>query len=287
MAVYMFFILSGLLVTNSLLESKNIYKFVLSRFFRIVPALLIVLILSALIVGPIFSEVDFNAYIKHPVTYDYIFKNLYFDTSYQLPGLFEKNPSGGAVNGSLWTIHYEVKAYFFLCVLYLLGALNKKFALVFLGAIVLDVCATKRVLFSDVGAPMFLALDFTFGVVAAHWKEKIIIDIKLVTLSVVAWLIFKGNVFGEILLHIMCFIIILYLSNLLNLAKFKPKYDISYGVYLYGFVTAQLLVLIFPNHGFYWHQYFTIIICLFLGFLSSILIERPMIRLGKKLSKNW
>ena len=52
LGVDIFFVVSGLLVTQSLIERKAIGFFVVSRALRILPALFVVLALSAWVLGP-------------------------------------------------------------------------------------------------------------------------------------------------------------------------------------------------------------------------------------------
>ncbi len=57
LAVKIFFFLSGLVVTNSLIEKKDLPQFVISRFFRIWPGLVAVLAAWAFVFGPVFPHI--------------------------------------------------------------------------------------------------------------------------------------------------------------------------------------------------------------------------------------
>ena len=63
--VKIFFIISGYLVTNSLLESKSGFDFVRKRLLRLWPALIAVTFLLAIVAGPILSNLTVSAYFKN------------------------------------------------------------------------------------------------------------------------------------------------------------------------------------------------------------------------------
>ena len=62
MLLALFFALSGFLVTASLLRCKSLISFIGLRVLRIVPALLVETILSAIIIGPIFTATPLTQY---------------------------------------------------------------------------------------------------------------------------------------------------------------------------------------------------------------------------------
>ena len=107
-AVKVFFFISGLLVTNSLLQQKSPVAFVLGRFFRIWPALLVLLLVTALVVGPLCSGLGWREYFMHGDPYRYFWKNALLNSDARLPGVFAHNPLPNLVNGALWTLSYEV-----------------------------------------------------------------------------------------------------------------------------------------------------------------------------------
>ena len=61
----MFFALSGFLVSASL-ERTRLHQFLTLRVLRIVPALAVVVILSALVLGPVFTTLPLRQYLTIP-----------------------------------------------------------------------------------------------------------------------------------------------------------------------------------------------------------------------------
>lgn len=89
------------------------------------PGLLVVLLLSAWVVGPLFTELSLHDYFSAKEVHRYITGNLKLkDIQFQLPGLFQDNPYPG-INGSLWTLYYEVLLYAMVFALGVVGCLTR------------------------------------------------------------------------------------------------------------------------------------------------------------------
>ena len=104
----MFFGLSGFLITGSALRLK-LPDFLINRGMRIFPALCVEIMLSALIIGPIFTKLSLFQYFTSRSTYHY-FTNIVGLINYALPGVFYQNPTS-TINISLWTIPFELGCY--------------------------------------------------------------------------------------------------------------------------------------------------------------------------------
>src|SRR5688572_14564116 len=76
LAVKFFFFLSGLLVTNSIIAKPNAFHFLIKRACRIFPALIVCLLVTVFVVGPIFTKSSLIDYFTHPETWSYIKRNL-------------------------------------------------------------------------------------------------------------------------------------------------------------------------------------------------------------------
>src|SRR4249919_485571 len=93
-AVDLFFIASGFLVTGSLLTRKSIVEFLWARVLRIYPALLVMVLLVVFGLGLSFTTAPVSAYLSDTRTYLFIVKNstLIAGIAQKLPGVFVENP---------------------------------------------------------------------------------------------------------------------------------------------------------------------------------------------------
>jgi len=119
-AVDVFFITSGFLVSGSLLTRRSIVEYLCARGLRIFPALLVMIAVTVCCLGVYFTDVPLASYFAAPETHRYVVKNatLITGAAYYLPGVFEQNPYNGGVNGSLWSMPHEVRLYAILAIIW-------------------------------------------------------------------------------------------------------------------------------------------------------------------------
>ena len=90
--VAVFFIISGFLVTRSWCDNPNIFAFLKKRILRIFPALIAVVLFTALILGPIVTTLPLKEYFTDSAFFNY-FKNIFlYEIYHLLPGVFQNNP---------------------------------------------------------------------------------------------------------------------------------------------------------------------------------------------------
>lgn len=290
LAVKVFFFLSGLVVTNSLIEKGNVTQFAIARLFRIWPALLFVLLFSVFVLGVFLTSLDLSAYLLHPETRGYIFNNTLMKIVFELPGVFQEDLSGPlnhrAINGSLWSLPYEVGAYLGLVAFFMLGASKyKKIAILILCLFLLDVFLEKRILFP--GRLMNPTVDdlapfFGFGALLALFKDKIVVNIKMVAAFGVILYLFQNSLYSRYVFYVFVFIFIIYFFSRAWIVKLKLKFDISYGVYIWGWPVQQVLAHQFPNLSFGMHIILATFIACAAGTFSWFFIEKPSIDFGRK-----
>jgi peptidoglycan/LPS O-acetylase OafA/YrhL len=115
-SVYVFFLMSGYLICNSVINNSDFSRFLAARLLRIIPNLTFVLI----------TLVTYGNYANILLHLRYILQNEVMlvrgGPLYDITGVFADRPEL-AINGSLWTLPYEVWCYF---ILYLTVANAKK-----------------------------------------------------------------------------------------------------------------------------------------------------------------
>src|SRR4051794_29915781 len=125
LGVLIFFAISGFLVARSWSYDPRLLSFCAKRALRLLPALVVCLLLTALVLGPLVTTLSTSSYLENPATKRFVLDNATLQTRYTLPGVFGDvpNPHPTIVNGSLWTLPLEVKSYFLIAALGCLGAL--------------------------------------------------------------------------------------------------------------------------------------------------------------------
>lgn len=285
-AVKFFFFISGILVTNSLLIRNSSVQFIISRLFRIYPAFVFVILTSSLLIVPFLSNLPYHEYFSSIQLKSYIIENLKLNIAYYLPDLFNNNFYKGAVNGSLWTIPYEIAAYFLLLSAYIIA--NKKGIIIgSLLVIILPIINLDNSLFFSKSnfSISILAPCFALGCLFSIYKEKIIISLWYPIAFFILYYLSIDEYLKQLMLYFSFSTLLLYFGTIPYIQKFKLKWDISYGVYLWGFFVQQIINSLYPTIPLYYHFFASVIISIFLAIPTFYLIEKPFIKLGNKLNK--
>jgi hypothetical protein len=107
--VPMFFALSGFLIAGSANRLATL-TFFGNRAARILPALGVEILLSALLLGPLVSTMDMRSYFSDSQLAEYFF-NVIGNVQFELPGVVFDRPYPNLVNGPLWTVPIEMVCY--------------------------------------------------------------------------------------------------------------------------------------------------------------------------------
>ncbi len=258
-AVDVFFITSGFLVTSSLLRRQSTIEFVWARALRIYPALLVMLLLTVFGLGVYFTVLPVSKYLVLPETYAYLTKNLtlFKGVSFGLPGVFVDNPYRGNVNGSLWTLPFEVRVYAILAIVWLALKITPKFRLIALKITVVTFALAAGIYilaehFYWHSSNRFVKLSFMFFIGAAFFtlKEYIVLHRWLFWLLVISLVVAIGNKHAFFVVYVFAIAYILFYLAYVP-AGFIRKYnqfgDYSYGIYIYAFPVQQSVAALIPG----------------------------------------
>lgn len=250
-AVWMFFVISGFLLTMRWQRCPEALRFVRNRALRILPAYAVCLLLCVLLLGPLLTRLPPADYLGNSSTWAYLIGNLSFlSMRYHLPGVFESLPYAGVVNGSLWSLQAEVWAYALLLLAGLLGLLKPgRYAIaVLLGAALTLLLASQLTRLAPEIPPALGA--FALGALAAVHARRIPMHggLPLLTtvLFVIALLLDTGPGIRRGLLLLVVASLTLWLAYRYP-QRGGPRADPSYGVYLYGFPVQQLWISAVPG----------------------------------------
>jgi peptidoglycan/LPS O-acetylase OafA/YrhL len=286
--VFVFFAVSGFLVTQSYEQTHSSWRYLLKRILRIFPAYIVCLVLTAFVLGPIVTTLALGDYLHRPEPYNYVYYNSFFDIRvHELPGvMFVDNPVGLEVNGSLWSLGCEFDMYLMVLVLGLLRLLRWPVcvALLALGM----ACIAFPDALGFLGGWGWTLSFFAIGMVLYKLRDTRIFNGWL-ALAALAGLALSIPLRQFILLFPVfgCYLA-LYLALHPKL-PFIPATrfgDLSYGLYIFGWPSEQIAIWLLHGHAEWW-QVFLLATLLAggLAFLSWHLIEKRALRLKPR--KAW
>ena len=251
LAVYVFFAISGYLITTSWQRSPRVRRFLAARALRIFPALIVLVVLTVLVIGPLATRLPLGEYFASPQSWAYLL-TMTLAAAYTLPGVFVDNPLD-VVNGSLWTLGPEFGCYLLVLAIGLL--LRARGARVVGWAVVTLALAGLALVPLGIPQPLrqipIAAVFFGAGALWALALDRCDLRMPLWSTPLVAagWLVGAALVPA---LHLpLAWIAVPYLALALGRAstpyarRFGRFGDFSYGLYLWGYVTQQFVTSTF------------------------------------------
>lgn len=289
LGVATFFVISGFLVTESWQRTGGAVPFLLRRAGRIVPGLLLMVVLTTFVVGPLATELDLGAYLTDPATWRFAGRNstLVTGVSFALPSVFTGNP-GQSVNSSLWTLPYEVWCYLGLTLVGVLGGLRRRLVLLALFAVSWSLhvfatagddpwlSATGHGLSARKGAE--LATFFLGGAVLALWRAEIDRRWLLAGGAAIALAAMPLGGWGLFVLAIPVLVVGLGTTSG-PISRATGRWgDPSYGLYILSYPAQQVLVATGAVSTPWAMFALSAPIGLALGYASWHLVEHPVLR---------
>lgn len=231
----MFFAISGFLVAGSLARN-SVAGFLTLRFLRLTPALAIVLLWTAFVIGPLLTALPMAEYLPRAALYQLHLVGL----PVGLP-IFLDRPLVGNVNASLWTIPLEACCYMGLA-LPGLFAVTRRTVFMLSCSLAVAVVALRAAPPNDVTSGLLIG-SFALGVgvfTVRRWMPASFLA-ALTCLALAFWL----NATDRMTLAAPFAV---YGAINLGLARLsKLKADLSYGVYLAAFPIQQLVWALPPG----------------------------------------
>lgn len=296
LAVYGFFSLSGYLITLSYQRATSVWVFLWHRFLRIYPGFLVCLLVTVFFFGPVmlyFESGTIDGYFNDQGSgpYAYLRNNLMIKVhQWGISGVLVRTPHLTAINGSLWTLIYEVQCYILVAILGLCGFLDKTMRWFCLGVFIAAVTLIHvNMVVPNASAVMFpsfldgwllkLSLFFLAGMLFALYSDAIVIrtNLFLICLFLIYYTIaYKGfDLLGPFLITYVVF----FAGSKLPFTGFDRYGDWSYGMYIYAFPIQQFLaVLGVQRYGFFVFFIFSFLLATVFAAASYHLIEAPALR---------
>ena len=286
--VFVFFAISGFLVTQSFEQTHGALRYLIKRCLRIFPGYLVMLVLSAFLLAPIVTSLPLGEYLRRPEPYRYVLDNAVFSLKvHELPGvLFVNNAVGLEINGSLWTLGLEFEMYLMVMALGMLRLIRLP---VCLGLIALGMASIHFDALSILGGWGWMLSFFAAGMALYKLRDTRIFDGR-VALAALAGLAASIPLGQFILLFPLfgCYLA-LYIAlhprlPVIPAARFG---DLSYGLYIYGWPSQQAVIWLMKGHAAWWQVFLlATVIAGTLAFLSWHLVEKRALSL-KPGSGSW
>jgi peptidoglycan/LPS O-acetylase OafA/YrhL len=297
-AVDGFFVVSGYLITMSRLRSSSLRAYARRRILRIYPGLWVNLLLTAAVIVPLLLWLEDERTSAGSIL-RYVGVNAVLPRIDDIQGVASDAPFPSVINGSLWTLQWELAGYVVLGLLGSLRLLHRRgfvlTALAILSALaavqtyaevgVLDGWyATNGVRFSLLfcaGAAVFLCRDWLPGGVLAAAIAAAILAASLLVLP-------SYRFVGAVPAAYLC----IWLGARLPLADFgvaagrRQADDLSYGVYVYAFPLQQLVwAILGPGANPLVFIGLSAAMTFPVAFASWRLVEAPAMRAGARLGR--
>lgn len=260
LAVYTFFLISGILVSSSFDRQKSVPRFVSLRLARIYPALIACVFLTAFVLYPVVSTVGFGAALTGHDARSYFTTNawLFSGIQWTLPGIFETAPIKSVVNGSLWTLPIELKCYVLVLLAGVLGCLRSKlrFAAFFAAAagaftyLVMHGSGEewlRALINKPTGYSFYAAPFFLLGMLLYTFRERISVSWGVGVLLLIVYACVRTSAAAAPVFYVTFVYVLLLLASSPALRFARPKHDYSYGVYLWAFPVQQVVASRYPG----------------------------------------
>jgi peptidoglycan/LPS O-acetylase OafA/YrhL len=288
--VVMFFAMSGFLIAKSWTDEPEPGRYFLKRGLRLLPALVVAVAFTTLVLGPLFTTLPLSDYLTDAETWFYLIRaSLLVTIAGQLPGVYDDNVYPDAVNGSLWTLPLEAGCYVMVAVLGLIGLLQRRAVLAAAAAVMLLAITPLSPMSTSVAVTaggnltsvVELVAAFLVGALLYSLRDRLPVSWAGPAAFGLLWVLSWNSAWSTVttVLALSTFVIVFAFRSPAGLRRLTAPGDVSYGIYVYAFPVQQsisslwgpglqpgvMLLLAFP-------------VTYALALLSWRLIERPALR---------
>jgi peptidoglycan/LPS O-acetylase OafA/YrhL len=295
-AVGIFFIISGLFITQSWMRDPHLARFALRRVARIIPGLFVCSLLTVLVAYGFFSEHGW-AGLFTAAPWRYVFGNSALHwLQYIIPPAEQAIPgvlSGQPLNGPLWTLYWEARMYVMVALIGLAAMMPMR-------------------IWMRCAAIFFLLAANLFPTVLSGW----IWEIKMWSLFLCGMLLYTVAPTIRVgFIHVVCALVLVSLNWTRGMAitgtgltwfgialtmgalalwigtarydgmRHVRRHDYSYGIYIYHWPIFIMLRAAVPTLDAPIFVAIGMLVSITLAVLSWHLIESPAIQLARRLLK--
>lgn len=304
------FLISGYLITKSLwsIHSESRIRttaiYCVKRIGRLYPEYIVCILLCAIIVGPLFTQLSWEQYWTNIDSIKFFIRgNLLLFPIFSLPGVFNTNIYPNAVNGSFWTMPVEVALYMLILLVFLISKNDKlkKNVYIIVSALVIVAFVIRFYLFPNeycvwYGTDWLSALNimpyFLIGGMAYLFEWNKYTNTYLASALV---FIFGGSlaIAPVYISEILCMVVLSYFVLSLMLAPEQKLVlkgicgEYAYGMYLYGFVVQQCVsqLSFLDREVDFWNFHVSFIACVLVTYICAMISFKCVYRPVNKINK--
>ena len=285
-AVDVFFVLSGLFITQSWMRDPDVPRFLARRVARLVPGLLVCLALTTVVAVLFFSDGG-AAGLADPATWRYIFNGAALhwlryiipQQELALPGVLGGQP----LNGPLWTVYWEGRMYVMVALIGFAAIMPMRRWMMAM-SLLLALCAFEfpRVLAGYVWEARLWSL-FLCGMLLQTLATEVRFGVRqfaaacaLLALSSTRWLAVEGQTLTLVGVILAAVTLALWVGGSRALRwRHLQKHDYSYAIYIYHWPVMLMLKSMLPPVGMWAMLAATLALVLPLSILSWHCVESP------------
>lgn len=296
LGVWVFFILSGYLISASWHQYPRFNVFFAKRALRIFPGLIVAIILSVVVSGVFFSNLGTLQFFTSAETLSYLNNILLINTQYSLPGdVFAGNPHPNAVNGSIWTLAYEFLMYIAVAVFGVLGVykkvgVEKIWVLLLVCQLAITALGVQNFTFAifyfQFNYIITLAFMFFTGVLVQQHPKRFSFVPKYGLVSLAAFIVVASSlpVLSELAATTLLAYSLFALGGSAKLSWFGKYGDFSYGIYIYSFPIQQMIVSLTSTASPFKLFALSFVLSIMIGALSWWFVESKALRYKHKIN---
>jgi peptidoglycan/LPS O-acetylase OafA/YrhL len=285
--VYTFFIISGFLLARSLAQDPSPVRFAINRTLRIYPGFIFCILVTALLLGPIGSSLAWREYSGSPGVFAYVTTALSCLCDTTLPGVYAYEEAGNlrtVVNGSLWSLSFEVLSYLLLVCFWL--ALRNTGAVAVALALLAAAAMAFPAVYASIPGVTYTLPYFAGGVLMHSVQQHFGLKARVAALCAMGFVICAVFGLQRHAYAIFGAYLVVFFGNRPNLGSvFAARVgDVSYGVYLFGWPVEQLVKQYTHTTSPWLLMSLACPIVLAVASVSFHLVERPTLRLKTPLT---
>lgn len=283
--ICIFFGLSGYLITASLMNRPNLFRYAVSRMLRLCPLLFVTAVVMAFVVGPFVSELSFSDYYNDMRLWAYVPASTLAHPDMTLPGVFVNAPAESEVNISLWTLRYEIIAYLVMAVASAIGLLTSRnlwlYILIALASYVILTHLTElRAEVAFINHGLRFGLAFLVGVVLYRYQSIVPLSLLGVVLLIALAGLTNDTAFMEAF-RILALVYTAVWFGVVPLGRirlFNRLGDYSYGIFVFHWPIAQVVLHYNPTMSYLELVGHVLPMSLLLAVVSWHGLEAPLLR---------